>query len=267
MVRWFNPQNPLHAALGFGIGCHHAGLPTKYRRAVEQLFRTKSLGIVVATTTLSQGLFCWFLGWRGVIVCVTGIHAPCRTVVIAEDNTFLNPTTFRQMIGRAGERVPNSTAAGSKCVVGRRGFDKLGYVLIWRVSASKLRMLQTAESAALLGSEGACSLCAHTVTGNSVLSASVIMMLAMRLTAWRCANERAVEHAVRTYQRVLAAGGQRKASANGALAAAQVGIVKRKVVFAILNCFANNKQGEDEARAARAVNSLIERSIWALREY
>jgi hypothetical protein len=30
---WFDENNGLHKALLFGIGCHHAGLPTKYRHA------------------------------------------------------------------------------------------------------------------------------------------------------------------------------------------------------------------------------------------
>lgn len=149
---WFNESQPSHMALAFGVACHHAGLPTKYRRAVEQLFRAKSLGVVVATTTLSQG-----------------IHAPCRTVVLCHDSTYLNPTSFKQMIGRAG----------------RRGFDSLGRVVIWRIRASKLRLLMTTGAA--------------TLHGNAVLTASVLMQQYMRLTAWRCNNTDVVEYGVKRH--------------------------------------------------------------------
>ena len=38
------------------------------------------------------------------VCCCVGIHAPCRTVVICDDNTYLNPTVYHQMTGRAGRR-------------------------------------------------------------------------------------------------------------------------------------------------------------------
>ena len=144
----------MHRALAFGVGCHHAGLPTKYRRTVEQMLRAKELGIVIATTTLTQG-----------------IHAPCRTVLMAADSVFLNSTTFKQAIGRAG----------------RRGFDVLGHVVVWRIARAKLRLLVTTAPA--------------TLHGNAVLSASVIMQLYLRLMAWRCSNDVVVDRAVKQYAR------------------------------------------------------------------
>jgi hypothetical protein len=42
-------QGFLLRALARGVGVHHSGLHTWYRQAVEALFRSKVLGVVVAT--------------------------------------------------------------------------------------------------------------------------------------------------------------------------------------------------------------------------
>eukprot|EP00775_Hariotina_reticulata_P012834 gene12834-12962_t len=85
-------------ALARGIGVHHSGLDTHYRQAVEMLFRSKHLQVVIATGTLAQG-----------------IHMPCATVVMAGDSGFLDALNFRQMSGRAG----------------RRGLDDVGHVVFY----------------------------------------------------------------------------------------------------------------------------------------
>ncbi|KAK9832186.1 hypothetical protein WJX74_002273 [Apatococcus lobatus] len=87
-----------------GIGIHHSGLATKYRKVVEVLFRAKFLRLVVATGTLAYG-----------------INMPCRSVIFAGDNVFFDPLQYRQMMGRAG----------------RRGFDTLGHVIFFGVPAVK----------------------------------------------------------------------------------------------------------------------------------
>lgn len=61
-----------------GIGVHHAGLPKKYRQAVERLFRLKKIGVIVATGTLALGL-----------------NMPAKTVLFLEDALFINTMTFR----------------------------------------------------------------------------------------------------------------------------------------------------------------------------
>jgi len=92
-----------------GVGCHHAGLPHRYRVAVELMFRTGDVTVVFATQTLAQG-----------------IHAPARSVVLVHDApTFLTPTSLRQMTGRAG----------------RRGYDLMGQVVFYGVSYSRIRQL------------------------------------------------------------------------------------------------------------------------------
>ena len=68
--------------LKYGIGFHHAGRNQKHRRAVEMLFRSRNIQVVVATATLSLG-----------------INMPCRTVVFAGDDQYLDALSYRQMAG------------------------------------------------------------------------------------------------------------------------------------------------------------------------
>jgi hypothetical protein len=105
-------------ALRRGIGMHHSGLPTKYRQAVEILFREKHLKVVVATGTLAYG-----------------IHMPCKAVVFAGESNFLNAIQFRQMSGRAG----------------RRGFDSTGEIVFWGLPFSRCKSLLLAPLPHLRG--------------------------------------------------------------------------------------------------------------------
>ena len=115
---FFNPKDDLHLALLRGIGCHHAGLPKKYRQVVERLFRLKRLSVVISTETLSMG-----------------INMPTRSSVFAGDNVFLNSMVFRQMAGRSG----------------RRGFDLRGNLIFTGVPADKIRRLLNSELPTLQG--------------------------------------------------------------------------------------------------------------------
>lgn len=119
IIKAYPPKFPWVRALKRGIGIHHAGLPTKYRQAVERLFRVRALQVVFATSTLSLG-----------------IHMPCKTVVFAGDSVNLNALSFRQMSGRAG----------------RRGFDKLGKVAFLGIPDSKINRLLTGDLPLLQGS-------------------------------------------------------------------------------------------------------------------
>ncbi len=60
-TKWAD-DHPLIQGLRRGLGCHHEGLPHRYRVAVELMFRTGDLTVVFATQTLAQG-----------------IHAPARS--------------------------------------------------------------------------------------------------------------------------------------------------------------------------------------------
>ena len=86
----------LREALLRGIGVHHAGLPLKYRQAVERLFRNMQVRVVFATGTLAMG-----------------INMPAKTSVFVADAVYLSSMNFRQMAGRAG----------------RRGYDLRGHIV------------------------------------------------------------------------------------------------------------------------------------------
>lgn len=105
--------------LHYGVACHHAGLPHKYRVAAEVLFRTKDVTVLFSTETLAQG-----------------IQAPARSVVIVEDSRFLDVTAMLQMIGRAG----------------RRGYDKIGHAVFFGIRYERLRALLTSPVPPVRGS-------------------------------------------------------------------------------------------------------------------
>ena len=105
--------------IAYGICYHHSGLNNKQRMAVESMLQMKFLNVVVATTTLA-----------------VGIHVPCKTVVIAGDEIYLTPLTYRQMSGRAG----------------RRGVDNVGRVIFLGVPERKVKRLMTANLPKLTGS-------------------------------------------------------------------------------------------------------------------
>ncbi|KAJ3740516.1 hypothetical protein DFH05DRAFT_1509141 [Lentinula detonsa] len=89
--RIFNDKR-LSDFASLGIGVHHAGLTPGDRRTVEELFLSKILRVVIATTTLA-----------------VGVNLPAHTVVIKGVHTFQNSSSVEysdldvmQMLGRAG---------------------------------------------------------------------------------------------------------------------------------------------------------------------
>jgi hypothetical protein len=72
-----------------GIAYHHAGLPDRLRKAFEQAYRDGDLKVIVATSTLSQG-----------------INLPAKTVIVAHttrgQNQYLTVRDFWNLAGRAG---------------------------------------------------------------------------------------------------------------------------------------------------------------------
>lgn len=92
----------------YGIGVHHNGMNKKYREIVEILFRSKHIGILFSTHTLSLG-----------------INMPCRTVIFAGDSTRLDSINIMQMSGRAG----------------RRGHDTIGHVIFIGIDGYRIRRL------------------------------------------------------------------------------------------------------------------------------
>jgi hypothetical protein len=81
-----------------GLGAHHSGLKRAEKRGVETLFRQRAVRVVIATSTLGQGM-----------------NMPCRTVAFINSSPYLDAMMYRQLMGRAG----------------RRGFDTRGDVVFF----------------------------------------------------------------------------------------------------------------------------------------
>lgn len=121
-IRWkMGPgQAILLEGLRRGIGVHHTGLPKKYLRQVEFLFRKKHLQIVISSQTLALG-----------------INMPCKSAVfVGGDSVHLNSVQFRQMSGRAG----------------RRGFDDIGHVIFYGTTPKKISKLLSSRLPRIVGS-------------------------------------------------------------------------------------------------------------------
>ena len=95
---WLGEESSMTSLLAEGIGVHHAGLPEAVRRAVEADCRNGSLPVIVATTTLAQGVN---LPVKTVIV-----HSTIRHVEDDGDGSYgmeeINPRELWNIIGRAG---------------------------------------------------------------------------------------------------------------------------------------------------------------------
>jgi superfamily II RNA helicase len=106
-----------HALIGAGVAPHHAGHLMAWRIVVEELLRGGLLSLVFATTTLAAGL-----------------DVPVRTVVLPNLNVWdtegpraMSALEFHQMVGRAG----------------RRGKDRVGFVLLLPENQEALNSAQT----------------------------------------------------------------------------------------------------------------------------
>ncbi len=104
-----------------GIACHYSSLPDDYQKDVERLFRMKCIPIIFSSSTLALGL-----------------NMPCKTVVLAGSNIYMNTIMFNQCAGRAG----------------RRGFDNKGQVIIYGIQRTTFHRLMTSEIPNLVGSMG-----------------------------------------------------------------------------------------------------------------
>jgi len=126
------------------------------------LFRVKKLGVVIATGTLALG-----------------INMPCKTVIIAGDQPYLNALEYHQEIGRAG----------------RRTFDNRGHVVFLGTPCRKVCRLQRTSLSDL--------------TGNAIFSPSLVLRFFTRYNAMSTDEERTlcaqamrriVSHAFRHYR-------------------------------------------------------------------
>lgn len=95
--RWLGDRASLSSLLQDGIGVHHAGLPDPVRRAIEADFRRGLLPVIVATTTLAQG-----------------VNLPVKTAIVHSIARFteddegsgrseeISSREFQNIVGRAG---------------------------------------------------------------------------------------------------------------------------------------------------------------------
>jgi len=107
-----------YLCLPHGISYHHSGCSTKMKTITECLFRQEFLSLVVSTTTLAQG-----------------IHMPCKTVVFAGDNRYLDSLSYHQCAGRAG----------------RRGFDTDGNIVFFGIGERKINTLMNSDLPLIVG--------------------------------------------------------------------------------------------------------------------
>jgi superfamily II RNA helicase len=111
-----------HTLIGAGVAPHHAGHLMAWRIVVEELLRAGLLSLVFATTTLAAGL-----------------DVPVRTVVLPNVDVWdtagpraMSALEFHQMVGRAG----------------RRGKDRVGFVLLLPEHQEALNTAQTLMTSA-----------------------------------------------------------------------------------------------------------------------
>lgn len=93
----------LGKVLSYGCAFHHAGLTTDERDIVETSFKSGTLKVIVATSTLSSG-----------------VNLPARRVIIRSPmfgGKPMNSLTYKQMIGRAG-RTGKDTLGESILICG-----------------------------------------------------------------------------------------------------------------------------------------------------
>jgi len=97
--RWLGADSLIPRLLRQGIGIHHAGFPESVRRAIEDDFRSGRIGVLVATSTLAQGVN---LPVKTVIVHATTQHIEGSTPDDDGENVPMALRDFRNIAGRAG---------------------------------------------------------------------------------------------------------------------------------------------------------------------
>ncbi len=96
-------RSELLELLQAGIAIHHAGLPQRVRIAIEDLVRTRGIQLLVATTTLAQG-----------------VNLPIKTVLVRGlyhgYGELVGPLTFWNIAGRAGRGMKETEGQILFCV-------------------------------------------------------------------------------------------------------------------------------------------------------
>lgn len=96
-------DSALEQSISYGCAFHHAGLTTDERDIIESGFKSGSLRVLVATSTISSG-----------------VNLPARRVIIRTPmfgGKPMNSLTYKQMIGRAG-RMGKDTLGESILICG-----------------------------------------------------------------------------------------------------------------------------------------------------
>ena len=107
---WLGPDHQLSELLDRGVAYHHARLPTPVRESIEEDFRNGQLAVLVATSTLAQG-----------------VNLPVRTVVFhstrsqdADGNSRqLTARDYWNIAGRAGRAGHETTGTAIHIVMNR----------------------------------------------------------------------------------------------------------------------------------------------------
>lgn len=95
---WLGADHPLTTRLRNGVAVHHGGVPDAVKKAIERDFRERNFQVIVATSTLAQG-----------------VNLPIKTVIIHSSSRHDGDTNIRLMAreywniagraGRAGEET------------------------------------------------------------------------------------------------------------------------------------------------------------------
>ncbi|MGH2532885.1 MAG: DEAD/DEAH box helicase [Thermomicrobiales bacterium] len=114
---WLGDDHPLTVKLKNGISVHHGGVPDAVKKAIERDFREKRFQVIVATSTLAQG-----------------VNLPIKTVIIhssfRHDGEISVPLMAREYWNIAGR-------------AGRAGEETEGMILHICQNASDVRWLQS----------------------------------------------------------------------------------------------------------------------------
>jgi superfamily II DNA/RNA helicase len=105
---------PMRQFVQYGVVYHHAGLPPRVRRAVEAAIRAGAVRIVVATTTLAEGVNFPF----ATVIVQSLVHKEAPEKGRAGGYSPVTPRMFWNIAGRAG----------------RPGFDREGQVILVKES-------------------------------------------------------------------------------------------------------------------------------------
>jgi hypothetical protein len=134
----FGTQFELKELLNYGIGVHHAGLSDELRYLMEWLFETEQIGVLVATTTIAQG-----------------VNFPISGVVLAHNKYYhermgmvaMPPEDFWNLAGRAGRVDQGSVGLIALAAVNDKAAEELRTFVGTQVAALNSTLIEMVRSA------------------------------------------------------------------------------------------------------------------------